>query len=317
MFTWICPQCGREVPPAYDDCPDCSAKTAQPAGVAGPAAAVAAQPAVKPSAVAASPPPVAAPPPRPPQPSPPPSPAYETPLFGSLGLSAKTPPPPAPSPYATPPVYATAQPPMAPQPAPQAYAAAPQFQPSGPPPAGYAPPAYYAPPQQPAYGAPMVIGAGRAHLPAWLLTVIFAVGFVVVVGGIYWLFGSSHSSSQATGATPGPANAPPAAVTNTSSLQRYFEVSGVRFLQDSKQNTQAKFVIINHSDAEVSGLTGTVTILGKSSKSEEPEGTITFSTNIGPNESKELTEPFNTKLRVYELPDWQNVGADLRITGPQ
>ena len=24
MFTWICPQCGREVPPAYNDCPDCS-----------------------------------------------------------------------------------------------------------------------------------------------------------------------------------------------------------------------------------------------------------------------------------------------------
>ena len=26
MFTWICPQCGREVPPSYTDCPDCAAK---------------------------------------------------------------------------------------------------------------------------------------------------------------------------------------------------------------------------------------------------------------------------------------------------
>src|SRR5712692_1411787 len=32
MFTWICPQCGREVPPAYNECPDCSGKQAgQPA----------------------------------------------------------------------------------------------------------------------------------------------------------------------------------------------------------------------------------------------------------------------------------------------
>jgi hypothetical protein len=23
MFTWICPRCGREVPPSYNDCPDC------------------------------------------------------------------------------------------------------------------------------------------------------------------------------------------------------------------------------------------------------------------------------------------------------
>ena len=28
MFTWICPQCGREVPPAYTECPDCARKTA-------------------------------------------------------------------------------------------------------------------------------------------------------------------------------------------------------------------------------------------------------------------------------------------------
>jgi len=164
----------------------------------------------------------------------------------------------------------------------------------------------------------MVIGAGRFHLPAWLLSVMIAVAFVIVLGGIYWIFGSSHSGSQAA-ANPAPAaaNTPSAGEAKTSSLQKYFQVSGVRFLQDAKQNTQAKFVLINHSDAEVSGLTGTVTILGKAGKSEEPEGTITFSTNIGPNESKELTEPFNTKLRVYELPDWQNVVTDLHITGPQ
>src|SRR5207302_199788 len=31
MFTWICPKCGREVPPAYNDCPDCAAKAKPPA----------------------------------------------------------------------------------------------------------------------------------------------------------------------------------------------------------------------------------------------------------------------------------------------
>jgi len=25
MFTWICPKCGREVPPSYNECPDCAA----------------------------------------------------------------------------------------------------------------------------------------------------------------------------------------------------------------------------------------------------------------------------------------------------
>jgi hypothetical protein len=26
MFTWICPQCGREVPPSSESCPDCKAQ---------------------------------------------------------------------------------------------------------------------------------------------------------------------------------------------------------------------------------------------------------------------------------------------------
>jgi len=29
MFTWICPKCGREVPPAYSDCPNCRQLEAQ------------------------------------------------------------------------------------------------------------------------------------------------------------------------------------------------------------------------------------------------------------------------------------------------
>ena len=32
MFTWICPKCGKEVPPAYSECPNCPATAeAQPA----------------------------------------------------------------------------------------------------------------------------------------------------------------------------------------------------------------------------------------------------------------------------------------------
>src|SRR5690348_1698428 len=28
MFSWICPQCGREVSPSYTECPDCKAREA-------------------------------------------------------------------------------------------------------------------------------------------------------------------------------------------------------------------------------------------------------------------------------------------------
>jgi hypothetical protein len=63
MFTWICPKCGREVPPAYDDCPDCAPKPSRP-----PAAAPAAEaePAPRPTEERLPPPP----PPAAPSPAP-------------------------------------------------------------------------------------------------------------------------------------------------------------------------------------------------------------------------------------------------------
>jgi len=56
MFTWICPQCGREVPPSYTECPDCTAKSA--AQGATPSSAPAAGPLQPASAPAAPPAPV-------------------------------------------------------------------------------------------------------------------------------------------------------------------------------------------------------------------------------------------------------------------
>src|ERR1039458_4571605 len=67
MFTWICPQCGREVPPAYNECPDCAARIA--AGSAPPGAASSPQDPLAPAAPPATAPPKDAPPAFQPQPA--------------------------------------------------------------------------------------------------------------------------------------------------------------------------------------------------------------------------------------------------------
>ena len=110
--------------------------------------------------------------------------------------------------------------------------------------------------------------------------------------------------------------AKPGAKTNP--LQKYIEISGVRFVQDPKRKiTVARFIITNHSEADLSGLAGNVTIWGRTKKSEEDaQGTFSFTTNLGPFESKEITAPLNTKLKIYELPDWQNITTDVQITAP-
>ena len=74
---------------------------------------------------------------------------------------------------------------------------------------------------------------------------------------------------------------------------------------------------INHSEADINGLAGNVTIWGRTQKSEEDaQGTFSFNTNLAPYETKELSVPLNTKRKIYELGDWQNITTDVQITAP-
>ncbi|HLY18250.1 MAG TPA: hypothetical protein VKR61_13550 [Bryobacteraceae bacterium] len=230
MFTWICPTCGREVPPAYDACPDCAARAKS--GDAAATAAVQAPPGSAPAAYA---------------------------------------PPPA-----APPVMA---------------ASVPQY--AVPPPHG--------------------------GLPTWLLTILFAFAFVGLGGGVYALVQYFRGGSQAAASGPS-APIPSRASGVPNSLQKYVEVSGLRFVADPKNEKaiEARFLVINHSGADIAGLAGTVNIWGRTAKSEEEAaGTFSFKMpSLGPYESKEATAPVTTKLKAYELPDWQNLSTEVQITSP-
>jgi hypothetical protein len=153
-------------------------------------------------------------------------------------------------------------------------------------------------------------------LPTWALTIICTIGFAALVAGIYWLVGGSHKPASPSSSVESPAARPGAA---TSPWQKFIEVSGLRIVEDPKHKGQilAKFLVTNHSTGEISGLAGNVTVWANTKKSDEDaQGTFSFITNLNGNESKEVTTPLTTKLKVYELPDWQNVTTDLQITSP-
>jgi hypothetical protein len=205
----------------------------------------------------------------------------------------------------------------------------PQPQPLRPDPQSYAAPPppqqqYYAPPpaqQPPANALPYYPPGGypppKKTLPTWLLSILFALAFIGLGAAIffgYQYFGRGPRAERAGVTEPAatarskPANA----------LQKYIEVIGIRLVQDAKHHPQARFIVVNHSNAELNDLTANVTIWASTSRSEEDSvGTFSFKLGtIAGNESKEMTAPFNTKLKVYELPDWQNATADVQIAQP-
>ena len=287
MFNWVCPHCGKDVPPSKTECPYCHGA---------------------PEAVAPAPPPAGYPaqgwPPQQPQ-------QAWTPPAPPANWQA-----PAPQPWQPPqPAHAPAQP-QGWQPPPPVAAPPVQQQPVPPP----ANPAW--PPPAPQYahapaGAAWAPPPQKAGIPAWLLGVGFAVALLGALAALY--FGAQrygHTNLQEKAGLENPANPSQQKVSN--SLQKVVEVVGIRMVTQDKKPT-VKFVVVNHSSAEIAGLVANVTLWASTSRSEEDSiGSFTFKlSSLGPNASKEVTEPLKTKLKPYELPDWQNATAEIQITSPQ
>jgi len=205
-----------------------------------------------------------------------------------------------------------------------------------PPPAYAAPPQpVYAPPPPPAYSAPPAAPAAPQgswiqpqqppkgiSVPPWLLSIGFAVLFLAVGAGAYFGIRYFSGSSEASTSTPAPsegAGAAAASKAKANTLQKYVEIVGMRLLEDAKKKPEIRFVVVNHSGAEIADLAANVSLSARTAKSdEEAVGTFSFKVaSLGAYESKEISSPLNTKLRVYELPDWQNLDAALQITSPE
>ncbi len=174
-----------------------------------------------------------------------------------------------------------------------------------------------APPPQYSYALP----APRQAIPAWLMTIVFALAFGGLVGGVYFAIEKMRAPKDGSVAAAPEAKAPAAGAVakGPHPLLKHIEIVGIRITEDAKKKTQVRFVIVNHSGAEITDLSGSVNLIARTAKAgEAPVGTLALKTpSLGPYESKEVTAALDTNLRAYELPDWQNVSVQVEITSPQ
>ena len=200
---------------------------------------------------------------------------------------AAAPPASVPAPYAAgPPPVPMQAPPQAVQSMPPRYA---------PPPAGWPPPQ-------------------RQGAPAWLLGIAFGLAFLGIFAAAYLYLGRQSTAPGAVASETTKATAVPAAV---NPLQKYVEVTGVRLVTGKKQS-MVRFLVVNHSGAEMADVGGKVTLLAGTSRTDStPVGTFTFVVkSLAANGSAEVTSPFTTPMKAYELPDWQATTAQVEITSP-
>lgn len=110
----------------------------------------------------------------------------------------------------------------------------------------------------------------------------------------------------------------PAASSGKHPLVKYIELSGFRVSEGGARKLKIKFAAINHSAADMGELGVKVRLVTTATKPGEPPVTE-FEAKIpalGPEEVQDVTASATTKLRLYELPDWQFLRADFDITSP-
>jgi hypothetical protein len=96
-------------------------------------------------------------------------------------------------------------------------------------------------------------------------------------------------------------------------------MSAFRLSESGAGKLKVIFAATNHSNADLGDLTVKVRLVTSTYKSGDQPITE-FEAKIpslGPEETRDVTATANTKLRLYELPDWQFLRADFDITSPE
>lgn len=102
-------------------------------------------------------------------------------------------------------------------------------------------------------------------------------------------------------------------------LAKYVELVGFRLADVTGGKLRVKFAVVNHSEADIGDLGVKVRLTTSSAKPDDPPIAV-FEVKVpalGPEEIQDVTATVPSKLRVYELPDWQFIKAEFEITSPE
>ena len=161
----------------------------------------------------------------------------------------------------------------------------------------------------------------RRSMPSWMVTGL--VAFLMGVSGIaivnYALTPKNGGSQPTQQAAPKPAPAAaviqsPEPAANAVVSKRLVELTGFRVRVDRSGKTSVQYVVINHSEGDMRGLTAHVVLRSATAKPfQAPVANFTVRLPaMAAMESKDLTTLVETPVD-RGVPDWTDLRADIRI----
>lgn len=149
-------------------------------------------------------------------------------------------------------------------------------------------------------------------------TARLAVTAILVTAGLAATYrvmpGPSASAVAAPVAAPTQEQATVKRPDDSHSLARFVEVSGIRFVELNKK-PQIHYLVVNHSSAPLSSVNVYVTLRTSNSKSgQAPLARFMFRSPIlAAYEAKEMANPIEHVIGPLDLPDWQDLRADVEV----
>ncbi len=162
----------------------------------------------------------------------------------------------------------------------------------------------------------------REGAPGWVVSVLVMLLLLAAgLGIVFYLL--PHTVADAKPApTPAVAATTPAPTGGNSPLAKFIEVTGFRIVtsspdaskKDTPKKSEVQYLIVNHSDADISDANVFVT-LRPVKPGQAPLCRFSFKVpSLGPFESKEMSSPIGNSTRAVSLPDWQEIRAEVQIS---
>ena len=98
-------------------------------------------------------------------------------------------------------------------------------------------------------------------------------------------------------------------------LSKAIEVTGIRIVMDPSQKPQVQYLVVNHSPARFPDATIYVTLRSADAHiGQAPLCRFSFAApNLGPFEAKEMISSIEKTSRTVNLPEWQDLRAEVEL----
>ncbi|HVO97503.1 MAG TPA: hypothetical protein VMT15_05520 [Bryobacteraceae bacterium] len=153
-----------------------------------------------------------------------------------------------------------------------------------------------------------------AGLQGWLLSGLVALVLTSIALSVVYFLLLPRTVADAKPPVPAEAAPPTAAPAKSGNpVAKFVEVTGFRIVADGSKKSEVQYLVVNHSDADISDASVLVTLRG-TKPGQAPVCRFSFKVpSLGPFESKEMSSPIE-KTRSLILPDWQDLRADVQIS---